>query len=69
MKALRESCYPGITDVPFGLVRDAKKMPQEDLRSILQPSRRHSFEASGSAIVKSLTKNDKRSERGISTEK
>jgi hypothetical protein len=37
VEGLREPCYPGITDVPFGLVRYVNKVPQGDVRFILQP--------------------------------
>ena len=69
MEALREPCYPGITDVPFGLFRYMNKVPHGDVRSILQPFGCQLFGTSRSATVKQLTKNDKRSEREMSTEK
>lgn len=69
MEGLRKPCYLSITDVPVGLVRYANKVPQGDVRSILQPCDCYSFGTSRMAIVKPLTRNDKRSERDMSTEK
>ena len=67
MEALREPCYPSITDVPFGIVR---YMNQSSTRETYDLSYNHVtiFETSGGAIIERLTKNDKRSEREMSTE-
>jgi hypothetical protein len=67
VEALREPCYPSIPDVSYGLVRYMNKVLQGG--HTIYPTTMASFETSRRAIVKPLTKNDKRSEEEMSAEK
>ena len=59
MEALCESGYPGISNVPFGLVKYVKKLLQKTYD--LSCNHAAVFETSRGAIVQALTMNDKRS--------
>jgi hypothetical protein len=67
MEAPREPCYLSIPDVSFGLVKYMNKVLKGG--HTIYPTTMADFENSRRGIVEPLTKNDRRSEREMSSEK